>query len=211
MLYIDTFDELVEILKEGAFEEDTGHAFYVADPEQITLLLNSLTKLTNAKLEFIDFNNFLGEGCEYYNLSLDYYEGDLRYSVSPTFDENGELYSDYGLCLVDEYVYDEFEKDYHIASRFNDDYETPIRICWGEEPEEELDEDCSKCTYKCDAPCCKKNEVEEKTEIDTDDDGKVNGFTKSWKDKNSFFIYSYHSANEKNVLDLMEKFKIGQH
>ena len=58
MLYIETFEELVDILKEGAFDEDTGHAFYVADAEKITLLLNSLTKLTNAKLEFIDFNNF---------------------------------------------------------------------------------------------------------------------------------------------------------
>ena len=149
-----------------------------------------------------------------YHYDHEDYIGYTEYS----YDEQGEhrvCVSDYDtngtLTEYDEYVYDEFEKDYHIASRFNDDYETPIRICWGEEPEEELDEDCSKCTYKCDAPCCKKNEVEEKTEIDTDDDGKVNGFTKSWKDKNSFFIYSYHSANEKNVLDLMEKFKIGQH
>ena len=212
MLYIDSFDELVDILKECAFEEECGHAFYIADAEKITLLLNSLTKLTNAKLEFIDFNNFLGEGCEYYNLSLDYDEGDLRYSVSPAVDEDGDLYPDYGLCLVDECVYEDFEEDYKAISIYNEDFESPIRVCWGEEPEEdeEEDKDCKKCTYNCDAPCCNKNNVEEKTKIDTDNKGKVCGFTKSWSDKNSFFIYSFRSSNEDDVLDLMKHFKIGR-
>ena len=210
MLYIDTFDELVAILKECALEEDCGHAFYLADAEKITSLLEKVNNLTNAKPEFIDFNNFLGEGCEYYTLALDYFDGDLKYSISPALDEDGDLYSDYGLCLVDEDVYEDFEEEYKTINRHNHDYESPIRIGWGEEPAEESDEDvdCDKCTYNCDAPCCKRNNTEEKTKIDTDDNGKVCGFTKTWKDKNSYFTYSYHSSKEDDVLDLMKRFKI---
>lgn len=212
MLYLDSFDELVSVLKECAFEEDSGHAVYISEPEKITQVLASTTKLLpNARPEFINFNNFLCEGCEYYTFTIDCSDGDLRYSICPTFDEYGELYPDYGLCLVDECVYDEFEEEYKFVSR-HDYYEDPIRISWGEEPEEDdnEDEDCKKCTYKCDAPCCKKNETKVNTKIDTDDDGKVCGFTKSWEDDNSFFMYSYHSADEDNVLDLMKKFQIKQ-
>ena len=42
----------------------------------------------------------------------------------------------------------------------------------------------------------------------TDDEGKVMGFTKSWKDKNSSFTYSFHSTDEDDVLELMKKFQI---
>ena len=167
MLYIDSFDELLSILRECAFEEDLGHAFYIADAEKITQLLGSVSKIIpNARPEFIDFNNFLGEGCEYYTFAIDCYDGDLSYSISPSLDEVGDLYPDYGLCLVDECVYEEFEDEYKLVSKFNDDYESPIRICWGEEPkEEDDDEDCNKCTYNCDAPCCKRNKAKEETKV----------------------------------------------
>lgn len=209
MLYIKSFDELLDILREGAFEEDCSHACYIADTEKISSLLESINKLTKAVPEFIDFNNFIGEGCPFYNLSLDYDEGDLRYSITPAIDEDGGFYTDFGLCLVDECVPKSFEKDYKFGE-FDRDYQSPIRINWGEEPSEDNDDDCKKCTYDCKAPCCKKNNTEEKTKIDTDDEGNVCGFTKSWKDNNSYFTYSYHSTDENDVLDLMKKFNISR-
>lgn len=219
MLYLESFGELVELLKEGALDESCHHASYVSTAEDITALLSEVNRFTNMIPDYIDFTNF--DGCEYYNLSFDYEDGEFRYSISPALDEEtDEFYPDYGLCLVDECVPSYFEEEYKEYGQFNDNYESPIRVCWGEEPEEDYedDPDCEKCTYKCDAPCCKKNEpktssspkVEEKTKVDTDDNGKVWGFTKSWKDNNSHFTYSYHSIDEDDVLELMKKFNISQ-
>lgn len=218
MLYLESFEELIEVLKEGVLDEDCYHASYISDANGITALLSEINRTTNIIPDYIDFTNF--GGCKYYNFSLDYVDGELIYSISPAWDEeNKKFYSDYGLCLIDdECVPPYFEEEYKKYGQFNEHYESPIRVIWGEEPEEdfELDIDCKKCTYDCDAPCCKKNEtkispsskVEEKTKIDTDDKGKVYGFTKTWKDNNSFFTYSYHSSNEKDVIDLIKKFRI---
>ena len=206
MLYIDSFIELVDILKEGAFEEDCKHASYVSNADDITALLEEINEHTKAKPEFVDFNNLRGEGYDYYTLSFDYEDGELRYSITPALDEDGKFYSDFGLCLVDECVPENFEDDYREDCDFIRGYESPIRIYWGEEPKDE--DDCEKCTYNCDAPCCTKTNTEEKTKVDTDDKGKVRGFTKTWKDKNSYFTYSYHNTDENDVLDLMKRFKI---
>ena len=213
MLYLESFDELLDILKVAASEEECKHASYISSADDITMLLEVVNKKTDAVPEFINFNNFIDEGCEYYTFSFDYDEyDDLSYSITPAIDENGRFYPDFGLCLVDECVSEDFEKDYKKGLCFNDNYESPIRVCWGEEPQEDDEEDldCKKCTYNCDAPCCQKNETKVNTKIDTDDDGKVCGFTKSWEDDNSFFMYSYHSVDEDNVLDLMKKFQIKQ-
>lgn len=214
MLYLESFDKLLDVLKVAASEEDCKHASYISNTNDIAMLMETINKNTNAIPEFINFNNFIGEECNYYSLSLDYGEGELKYSITPAIDEKGKFYPDFGLCLVDECVPDAFETDYKRGYSFNENYESPIRIYWGEEPEEddEDDEDCKRCTVNCDASCCKKNEIgeaEEKTRIDTDDKGRVQGFTKSWKDKNSFFKYSYYSTNEEDVLDFMRKFRIG--
>lgn len=209
MLYIKSFIELLDILKEGVREEECGHASYISRPSDISMLLETVNKNTSITPEFIDFNNFIGEGSNYYTFSFDYLDGELTYSISPAIDEEGHFYTDFGLCLVDECVPKIFEEEYKEESDLVDDYESPIRICWGEEPEEDEDEDCKKCEYECDAPCCKMN-LEQKTKVDTDDNGKLLGFSKQWKDKNSFFTYSFHSTNEEDVLDLMKKFKISQ-
>ena len=199
MLYLKTFQELVDILKEGAFEEECGHSSYISNANDITMLLEKVNELTKAKPEFIDFNNFYGEGHDYYSFSFDYEDGELRYSISPATDEDGEFYSDFGLCLVDECVPDNFEEEYREDSDFIKDFESPIRICWGEEPKEEK-------TF-----CCEKvGNTEVKTKVDTNDNGKVMGFTKSWKDSNSYFTYSYHSTDEDDVLKLMKEFKISR-
>lgn len=215
MLYLKSFDELLGILKVAAYEEDCKHASYVSSADNITMLLEVVNENTNAIPEFINFNNFIEEGSKYYTFSFDYDEDDvLSYSITPSIDENGIFFPDFGFCLVDECVSKDFEADYKKGSRF-DDYEKPIRVYWGEEPEEddEEDTDCKKCTYDCDAPCCKKNKVskaEEKIQVNTDDNGKVQGFSKSWKDNNSFFKYSYYSTEENDVLDQMRRLKIGQ-
>jgi len=201
MLYLKTFQELVDILKEGAFEEECGHASYISNAEDITMLLEKVNELTKAKPEFIDFNNFVDEGYEYYTLSLDYEDGELSYSITPATDENDKFYTDFGLCLVDECVSERFEEEYREDSDFMRGFESPIRICWGEEPEEKGKESCCKLI---------DGDTEIKTKVDTDDDGKVKGFTKSWKDKNSYFTYSYHSSDEDDVLNLMKQFKISQ-
>ena len=209
MLHVEDYGEIVEILKAAALETECGHAFYVGSELDITSLLEKVTAMTDAKPDYVYFNNS-ADG--YYSLSLDCEDGELYFSIYPAFDEkHKEFYSDYGLCLVDEEVPDQYEKDYKKYSRFGKNYESPVRICWGEEESEdnEFDEQCAKCEANCDAPCCSKNnEISEKTKVDTDDNGRVWGFTKSWKDDNSHFTYSYHSTNEKDVLDLIKKFKI---
>ena len=210
MLYLKSFDELLGILKVAASEEDCKHASYVSSVDDITALLEVVNKKTDAVPEFVNFNNFIDEGCEYYTFSFDYdKDNELSYSITPAIDKNGKFYPDFGLCLVDECVSENFEADYKKGNRFNDNYEKPIRIHWGEEPEEDID--CKKCTYNYTAPCCTKNkkgDAEEKVQIDTNNSGKVQGFTKTWKDKNSFFKYSYYSTDEDSVLDLMRKLKI---
>jgi len=215
MLYLESFSELIEVLREGTLDEDCHHASYISNANDIMALLSEVNRYTNIIPDYIDFTNF--DGCEYYNFSFDYEDGEFRYSISPAIDEEtDEFYPDYGLCLVDECVPSSFEKDYKEYGQYNKNYESPVRVCWGEEPEEEpikenrKDSDCNKCTYNCDAPCCEKNKtkVELKTKIDTDDNGKVWGFTKSWKDNNSHFLYSYHSTDEEDVLNIMKRFDI---
>ena len=208
MLYVESMDEIVDILKEAAFDEDSGHATYVSAETEITALLERVNALTDAKPNYIYFDN---SSAGYYSLSLDYIEGELYYSICPALDtDDNTFYPDFGFCLVDECVPKEFERDYKKYGQFDENYEKPIRVYWGEEPENnELDEQCVKCDVDCDAPCCSKNnKISEKTKIDTDDDGRVWGFTKSWEDNNSHFTYSYHSTNEKDVLDLIKKFKL---
>ena len=215
MLYLESFDELLGVLKTAAYEEDCKHASYVSSTDDITMLLEVVNKNTNAIPEFINFNNLMGEGCEYYTFSFDYDEDEeLSYSITPSVDENGRFFPDFGFCLIDECVPKDFERDYKKGSLF-DDYEKPIRVYWGEEPKEDdkIDTDCKKCTYDCNAPCCSKNkmnEAEEKIQIDTDDNGKVRGFSKSWKDKNSFFKYSYYSTKEDDILNQMKKLNINR-
>lgn len=212
MLCLERFDELVELLLTGVKDEMCGHVSYIADAYNISQLLSAVNKNTDAIPHYIDFNNF--DGCEYYSFSFDYDDNELTYSIAPALDEESdEFYPDYGLCLVDECVPKSFEDDYKKFGKFNNYYESPVRICWEKELEEnfEDDADCVKCTYDCDAPCyTKNNKAEVKTKVDTDDNGKVQGFTKSWKDKNSSFTYSYYSSDEDDVLELMKKFKIDQ-
>ena len=210
MLYVRDFYEIAELLKEAALNEDCCHASYVSNVDDIMMLLSEINSLTDATPEYLNINSS-DDNCEYYSLSLDYYDDELTYSIAPAIDmETEEFYPDYGLCLVDECIPDNFEHDYKAYGQYGKNYQSPIRVYWGEEPQSENeDEDCKKCTYDCDAPCCKKNnQTEEKTKVDTDDEGKVCGFTKTWKDGNSFFTYSFHSSNEKDVIDLIKKFKI---
>ena len=131
---------------------------------------------------------------------LDYDPDDcLSYSIWPAKDENGTFNRNYGLCLVDKNVPKNFEKEYDEYSKDDADYIKPVRIQFTSEDEEQSCSDKDLTTG-----------ISESVRVDTNDDGSISGFTKSWKDKNSYFTYSYHSTNEKDILRLMDKFKINK-
>ena len=202
MIHVESFEEILEILLQNVADEGCGHASYVSNEDDITELIRVVNASSDAVIDLINFDN-CSEG--YYVFELDY-DGDdyLSYSIWPAHDEDGLFYTNYGLCLVDECVPDEFEEDYDEYGSHDKDYIKPIRIkkFLDDEP------DCENC----DVEDCPHNKpairTTESTKIDTDDDGSLTGFTKTWKNDHSYFSYTYHSTNEDDVLDLMNRFNI---
>ena len=203
MLKVDSYDEILEILLQNIADEGCGHASYISNEDDITELLKLVNIATNAEPELINFDN----SCEgYFVFELDYADDDfITYSIWPAADEEGIYNSNYGLCMVDECVPSEFEHDYDKYSKDDKDYIKPVRIrkTFG-------DLDCDSC--KVNNCPNKKNSIKtsESTKIDTNDDGSLSGFTKTWKNNNSYFSYTFHSTNENDVLDLMDKFQISK-
>lgn len=206
MLEVNDFSEIFEILLRNVANEECGHASYVANEEYITELLKVVNISSDAEPDLINFNN---NSFTEYVFELDYDEDEgLFYSIWPAVDEHEMYYPNYGLCLVDADVSKDFEREYSRLSDHDKDYIKPIRVAIISEDDGEVDCD------DCDAIDCpnKKNSLStsESVKIDTDDEGRVSGFTKKWKNDHSFFTYTYHSTNEDDVLDAMEKFGINK-
>ena len=200
MINVKSFDEILEILLQNIADEGCGHASYVSNEEDITNLLKTVNVSTDAEAELINFDN-VNDG--YYVFELDYVsDGLITYSIWPAVDTEGIFNTNYGLCLVDECVPSSFEKDYATYGSDDEDYIKPIRVHMGDEP------DCSNCD-DTDCPNNKKSlKTSEMTRVDTNDDGTLAGFTKSWKNENSHFTYSFHSTNQEDVIEVMDRFDI---
>lgn len=210
MLNVNGFDEILEILLQTIANERCGHASYVGNQDKISVLMGVVNITTDAEPDLINFNN--NEECDYV-FELDLVDNYFTYSIWPAADENGKYFPNYGLCLVDKDVSKRFEKDYEEFAEHDSDYIKPIRIS--------IDMDIDK-NHECNN--CKSNNCPNKQKkiqkeapsvastvrIDTNDDGTLSGFTKRWQDNNSFFSYTYHSANEKDVLKAMDKFGISK-
>ena len=159
-----------------------GHSTYVSNADNITDALRYINLYTDAEPGLIEFDN---SGNDYYMFELYYDEDILSYSICPACDSDGVFYGNYGLCLIDYNIPDNFESDYSENSAFDNDYVEPVRV--------KIKKD--------------EKEITSDLKIDTLDDGTVSGFTKTWKNNNSYFSYTYHSTNEDDVLSLMKDLK----
>ena len=196
MMNVESYNEILEILLDNVTSEDCGHACYVSNEEDITKFLSVVNMCTDATPELINFNN---ANSNEYVFEFDYdVEIGLSYSIWPAADEDGTYFSNYGLCLVDKSISEDFEDDYNTELSIHDeDYIHPIRIKIGEDEKETPKKETGISSS-------------ESTRIDTNDDGTISGFTKKWENDHSFFTYTYHSTNEDDVLDVMERFGIKQ-
>ena len=194
MIKVDTYSEILEILLRNVGDETCGHVSFVSDADTITDLLREVNLFTNAEPDLINFDN---SGDDFYVFEFDYYDVDnyLSYSIWPAQDEDGIFNTNYGLCLVDKVVPKNFEKDYAEYGAKDKDYIKPIRVSFSFKDTEDKSKEEKKPILNS----------AESTKIDKNDDGSVSGFTKSWKNNNSHFTYSFHSTDEKSVLELMEK------
>ena len=204
MLHVKSYDEILEILLQNVADEGSYHAVYVSDEEDIIELLTILNASTDAVPELINFNN--NDEKNYYAFELDYYEDEdkhpLTYSIWPARGEKGTFYPNYGLCLVDANVPKNFEKDYDEYSDRDEFYIKPVRV-----KKDFEDDECANCDVN-ECPNKPSIKTSEETRIDTNDNGKLTGFKKSWTKNNSHFTYSFHSTNEDDVISVMKKFGI---
>ena len=204
MLHVKSYDEILEILLQNVADEGSHHTVYIGDEEDISELLIILNASTDAVPELINFNN--NDEKNYYVLELDYYVDEdkhpLTYSVWPARDEKGIFYPNYGLCLVDANVPKNFEKNYEEYSDHDEFFIKPVRVKKDFEDAACVNCDVNECPNK---PSIKTSE---ETRIDTNDDGRLTGFRKSWTKNNSHFTYSFHSTNEDDVINVMNKLGI---
>ena len=202
MMRIDDLDEFVSILINEVTKSECGHVSYVANEGHITKLLAAINMYSDITPELINFNN--NDPGEYvFELDCD---EDITYSIWPAAGEDGIYYPNYGLCFVSKNISNKFENDYDKYADHDDYYIKPIRVYILEDE----DEDCDNCDVS-DCPNRNNNlSSSESVRIDTDDNGNISGFTKKWTNDHSFFSYTYHSTNEDDVLDVMNKFGINK-
>ena len=181
LIFKEVYDIYKKLIDYALDDKYCKHSTYVADADNITDALRYINLYTDAEPGLVEFDN---SGNDYYMFELYYDEDVLSYSICPACDSDGMFYGNFGLCLVDNDVPDNFESDYAENSIVDKDYVEPVRVIIKNE----------------------KNVMSD-IKIDKSDDGKVSGFTKTWKNNNSYFSYTYHSTNEKDVLDLMKNLK----
>ena len=177
----DDYDIYKKLIDYALDDKYCGHSTYVSDADNVTEALRYVNLYTDAEPGLIEFDN---SGNDYYMFELYYDENVLSYSICPACDDDGVFYGNFGLCLVDNNIPDNFESDYSDNSLFDKDYVEPERVIVKDE-----------------------EEISSDIKINTLDDGTVSGFTKTWKNKDSYFSYTYHSTNENDVLDLMKNLK----
>ena len=181
MINVKDYYDIYKLLMKNVMNEEYKHSSYVSNGDDITNVLRFVNIYTSAEPDLIEFDNY---DKRYYVLELYNEDDKISYSICPACDENESFYTNYGLCLVDEKVPDNFEVDYNEYGSHDKSYIEPVRVSM------------------------KKIDESVKVHIDRKKDGSIFGFTKVFNDGNTYYSYSYHNLDEDAVLDVMNDLNI---